>query len=69
MSRRGNCYDNAVMESFFHTLKTELINRTKFKTRQVARRSILEYVEIFYYRQRLHSSIGYYSPMEYKEMT
>jgi putative transposase len=48
MSRRGNCYDNAITETFFHTLKTELINRTKYRTREEARRSIFEYIEIFY---------------------
>lgn len=69
MSRRGNCYDNAVTESFFHTLKTELINRTKYKTREEARRSIFEYIEIFYNRKRLHSSIGYCSPVEFEAMT
>ena len=69
MSRRGNCYDNAVTESFFHTLKTELVNRTRYKTREEARRSIFEYIEIFYNRKRLHSSIGYHSPVEYEGLT
>ena len=69
MSRRGNCHDNAVTESFFHTLKTELIYRTKYITREEARRSIFEYIEIFYNRKRLHSSIGYKSPVEYEGLT
>ena len=69
MSRRGNCHDNAVTESFFHTLKTELIYRTKYITREEARRSIFEYIEIFYNRKRLHSSIGYRSPVEYEGLT
>jgi transposase InsO family protein len=69
MSRRGNCYDNAITETFFHTLKTELTNRTKYRTREEARRSIFEYIEIFYNRQRLHSAIGYRSPVEYEKLT
>ena len=69
MSRKGNCYDNAVTESFFHTLKTELIYRTKYKTREEARISIFEYIEIFYNRKRLHSAIGYHSPAEYEKLT
>lgn len=66
MSRRGNCYDNAYAESFFHTLKVELIHRTRFKTRAEARAAIFEYIEVWYNRQRLHSSLGYRSPMEYE---
>lgn len=69
MSRKGNCYDNAVAETFFHTLKTELIKREKYKTREEARRSIFEYIEIFYNRKRLHSAIGYLSPVEYENLT
>jgi len=69
MSRRGNCYDNAITESFFHTLKTELIYRSKYKTREEARRSIFEYIEIFYNRKRLHSAIGYRSPVEFEKVT
>jgi putative transposase len=69
MSRKGNCWDNAITETFFHTLKTELIDRTKYKTREEARRSIFEYIEIFYNRKRLHSSIGYLSPVEYEKLT
>lgn len=69
MSRKGNCWDNAVTESFFHTLKTELIHRTKYKTREEARISIFEYIEIFYNRKRLHSAIGYRSPAEFEKLT
>jgi putative transposase len=66
MSRRGNCYDNAYAESFFHTLKVELVHRRRFKTRAEARAAIFEYIEVWYNRQRLHSSLGYRSPMEYE---
>ena len=69
MSRKGNCYDNAITETFFHTLKTELIHRTKYRTREQARNSIFEYIEIFYNRKRLHSAIGYCSPVEYEILT
>ena len=69
MSRKGNCYDNAITETFFHTLKTELVNRTKYRTREEARRSIFEYIEIFYNRRRLHSAIGYCPPVEYENLT
>lgn len=62
MSRTGNCYDNAVMESFWGTLKTELVYHKKYQTREQARRSIFEYIEVFYNRVRRHSSIGYVSP-------
>jgi putative transposase len=62
MSRRGNCYDNAPTESFFGTLKQELIYRTTFATREQARQTIFEYIEVFYNRKRKHSSLGYMSP-------
>jgi putative transposase len=62
MSRTGNCYDNAVMESFFGTLKTELVYHENYPTRGEARLSIFEYIEVFYNRQRRHSAIGYMSP-------
>ena len=65
MSSSGNCYDNALMESFFHTLKTELIYFEKYQTRQEACGSIFEYIEIFYNRVRRHSAINYCSPVEY----
>ena len=66
MSRRGNCWDNAVAESFFATLKQELCHRLRFASRDEARRAIFEYIEIFYNRQRLHSSLDYTSPIEYQ---
>jgi putative transposase len=62
MSRTGNCYDNAVMESFWSTLKTELVYHEDYATREQARHSIFEYMEAFYNRIRMHSSIGYVSP-------
>jgi len=68
MSGKGNCWDNAVMESFYHTLKIELIYQRKYETRMEAKRDIFEYIEIFYNRERLHSSIGYYSPEEYEKL-
>jgi putative transposase len=68
MSRKGNCWDNAVMESFYRTLKVELIYQKKYETRIEAQRDIFEYIEIFYNRERLHSSIGYNSPEEYEKM-
>lgn len=62
MSRKGNCFDNAAMESFFATLKTELIHRHQYATRRAAVASIFEYIEVFYNRQRKHSTLGYQSP-------
>jgi len=62
MSRRGNCYDNAVAESFFATLKTELVHHEHYATHAAARASIFEYIEVFYNRQRLHSTLNYRSP-------
>lgn len=59
MSRKGNCYDNACIESFHSTIKKELVYLNKFETRAQARKEIFEYIEIFYNRQRIHSSIGY----------
>jgi transposase InsO family protein len=56
MSRKGDCWDNAVAESFFHTLKTELIYHERYQTREQARRSIFEYIEVFYNRLRRHSA-------------
>lgn len=66
MSRKGNCYDNACMESFFSTLKRELIYGRRFRTRAEARQAIFEYIEVFYNRIRLHSALGYMSPLEYE---
>jgi len=62
MSGKGDCYDNAVMESFWSTLKGELVHHEQYRTRDEARQSIFEYIETFYNRQRLHSSLGYLSP-------
>ncbi len=67
MSRKGNCYDNAVMESFFHTIKSELISFEHFQTRGEAKLKIFEYIEMFYNHQRSHSSIGYCSPVEFEK--
>lgn len=66
MSGRGDCYDNAIMESFWATLKTELIYLQHYTTRQEARQSIFEYIEVFYNRKRLHSSLGYASPESFE---
>ena len=66
MSRKGDCWDNAVSESFFHSLKTELVHHEKYKTREEARLSILEYIEVFYNRVRLHSYNNYMSPVEFE---
>jgi putative transposase len=68
MSRTGNCYDNAAMESFWSTLKWECVSRTSFPTRAVAKQAIFEYIECFYQRQRRHSSLGYLSPSQFEEM-
>jgi transposase InsO family protein len=66
MSRTGNCYDNALMESFFGTLKTELTHHETYSTREEARQSLFEYIEVFYNRKRRHSALGYRSPTEYE---
>jgi len=66
MSRKGNCWDNAVSESFFHTLKTECVNHENYTTREAGRKSIFDYIEVFYNRQRLHSNNGYLSPVEFE---
>jgi putative transposase len=66
MSRKANCYDNATMESFWSTLKHELVYRCQFRTRAEARRSIFEWIEVFYNRMRLHSSLGYKSPVDFE---
>ncbi len=67
MSRKGNCWDNAVMESFFSRLKVELIYAESYKQVEEARAGIFEYIEIFYNRKRRHSSLGYVSPHEYEQ--
>ena len=66
MSRKGDCWDNAPMESFFATLKTELVYRERFKTRQEAQTKIFEYIEVFYNRQRRHSTLGMKSPVDFE---
>ncbi|MFQ5935117.1 MAG: IS3 family transposase [Acidiferrobacterales bacterium] len=66
MSRKGNCYDNAAMESFFGTLKRELVHHERYRTREAAMASIFEYIEVFYNHQRKHSAINYQAPMVYE---
>lgn len=66
MSRRGNCYDNAAMESFWSSLKRELVHRVRFTTRAAARAALFEWIEIFYNRERLHSALGYKSPVDFE---
>ena len=66
MSRKGNCWDNACVESFFGTLKRELIHHRQYRTREEATQDIFEYIEVFYNRQRRHSTLGYHSPAEYE---
>ncbi len=67
MSRKGNCWDNPVTESFFHTLKTELIHHEDFQTQEEAQQAIFEYIEVFYNRQRKHSTNGYLAPFVYEQ--
>ena len=67
MSKKGDCWDNAVVESFFSTLKQEEASRKLYNTYQEAMTCIFEFVEIFYNRKRLHSSLGYKSPIEFEE--
>ena len=66
MSRKGDCWDNAVAESFFATLKTELVHGARWKTRDEARAALFHYIEVFYNRRRLHSTIGYVSPVDFE---
>ena len=66
MSRKGDCWDNAVAESFFATRKAELVYLTEYRTRAEARASLFEYIEVFYNRQRRHSAIGYVSPSQFE---
>ena len=68
MSAKGRCYDNAVAESFFHTLKTEHTDLCKYRIREEAKVSIFEYIEVFYNRQRMHSTLGYASPEEFEQL-
>lgn len=69
MSRKGNCYDNAFAESFFHTLKNELVHRRRYKTRKEAMIEIFDYIEGWYNRRRLHSSLGYQTPNDYEQQS
>ena len=69
MSRKGNCWDNAVAESFFHTLKTELVHHEDYRSRSEAKASIFEYIEVFYNRQRRHSHIGQMAPLVFEAAT
>jgi putative transposase len=66
MSRRANCWDNAARESFFRSLKVECTYHEKYLTRDEARKSVFDYIEVFYNRERKHSSIGYQSPNQYE---
>jgi putative transposase len=67
MGRRATCFDNAAMESFFHSLKVELIHRERYTTRQSAKGAIFEYIEIYYNRKRKHSAIGHKIPMQFEQ--
>jgi transposase InsO family protein len=67
MSRRGNCYDNAAMESFWSSLKRELVHRARYATRAEARAAVFEWIEIFYNRERLHSALGFQSPVDFEK--
>jgi transposase InsO family protein len=67
MSRKGNCYDNAVMESFFATLKQELIYRQPYQSQQLTTQTIFEYIHVWYNRKRIHSSLGYLCPLEFEK--
>ena len=68
MSRKGNCWDNAVAESFFATLKVELVYPSRWSTRTQARNELFEYIELFYNRQRRHSALGYLCPNEFENL-
>ena len=67
MSRKGNCWDNACVESFFSSLKNELVKENKYQTKEQARLSIFEYIEVFYNRNRRHSTLGYVSPVDFED--
>lgn len=67
MSRKGDCYDNAVVESFFHSLKVEQVHHDDYRTRAEARSTLFDYIEVFYNRQRKHSYLNYQSPIEFEE--
>ena len=67
MSRKGDCYDNAMIESFWGTLKEEGIGQTIYQSREEAQVALFDYIEVFYNRKRKHSSLGYLSPVEYEK--
>jgi len=67
MSAKGKCYDNAVVESFFHTLKTEDTHLSRYRIREEAEVGIFDYIETFYNRKRIHSTLGYKSPVDFEE--
>ena len=69
MSRKGDCRDNAPMESFFHSLKTDLVMHCDYQTRDEARASLFEYMEVFYNRQRRHSTLNNVAPLAFEEST
>ena len=69
ISRKGNCYDNAAMESYWSTLKEELVHRRSFGSRAEAAGAIFDYIETFYNRQRLHSTLGFMSPVEFENQS
>ena len=69
MSARGSCYDNAVVESFFSSLKRERIRRQNYHTREEAKADVFEYIECFYNRKRRHATLGYVSPVEFETQT
>jgi putative transposase len=68
MSGKGNCYDNAVVENFFSSLKNEIVHHQDYHTRDQARTEIFEYIELFYNRRRLHQSLNYQPPINYESV-
>lgn len=68
MSRKGNCWDNAVAESFFKTMKTEMVYHRSFQTKAEAKLAVFEYIEVWYNRQRRHSALSYLTPCQYEEL-
>lgn len=66
MSRKGNCWDNSIAESFFHTLKVELVHNCAYKTRDEAKLSLFQYIEGYYNQRRMHSAIDYKAPFEFE---
>ena len=67
MSKRGDCYDNAAMESWNHSFKVEAIHGEALPTRDIAKNHIFDYIDVYYNRQRLHSTLGYLSPLAFEE--